>query len=206
VNIITKNRFSPDVEESRVYVFDVDIPVWIRDPRRPEDRTDLTGEELTALGADMWISVTELRQSNLKNGPKSRVRASRDYICARGHDYEWLSCGPILKSRIIRVMPFDGKVLYEQQTTQIIRSLDSTEPWVWSWSKQKWVLDSALTAIAEWRDIELHQARESRKRLAGEDLDEDPEPAPKRPKMLELTLVRPYFKVPNAHHITTSTT
>jgi hypothetical protein len=197
VEIITKNRFMPDTLESRDYVFDVDIPVWIRDPRRPDDRTDLTVDELTALGAEMWISVTELRNSNLKNGPKSRVKASRDYICAKGHDYEWLSCGPIVKSRIIRVMPFDGKVLYEQPTTQIIRSLDSTEPWVWSSDKKKWVLDAALTAIAEWRDVEAHKAREALKRSGGEDLDEDHEPAPKRPKMLEVTLVRPYIKLPS---------
>jgi hypothetical protein len=208
VKIITKNRFLPHTLESRDYVFDVDIPVWIRDPRRPDHRIDLTVDELTALGAEMWISVFELRDSNLKNGPKSRVKASRDYICAKGHDYEWLACGPIVKSRIIRVMPFDGKVLYKRPTTQIIRSLDSSEPWVWSSDKKKWVLDAALTSIAEWRDDEAHKAREARKRSRDEDLDDDDddEPAPKRPKMLEVTLVRPYFKLPIAHQSTTFTT
>jgi hypothetical protein len=199
VRIIKKERFKPDVIESVEHFFDVDIPVWIRDPRAPKDRSNLTVEQFEKLGADMWISITELRTSNLSNGPKSRVKASRDYICAQGHDYEWLCCGPIAKSFIMNVMPFDGKELYKKQTTKIIRSLDSTEPWVWSWDEKRWVLDAALINIAEWRDMEAHQAREALKRKADglDSLDNLDEGRPaKRGKMIELNIVRPYMNSP----------
>jgi hypothetical protein len=194
VKITTKmGRSTPDVVKSSDYFFDVDIPVWIRDPRKPADRSDLTVEQFEKWGVDMWISITELRRSNLSNGPKSRICTTRDYICAKGHDYEWLSCGPIAKSLIKDIVPFDGKVLYDGQTTKIIRSLDSTEPWIWSWNEKRWVLDAALTAIAEFRDMEAHQAREALKRKAdGPDAQDEKQPV-KRVKMIELTLVRPYM-------------
>jgi hypothetical protein len=195
VKIITKHRFGRYEIKSTEYDFDVDIPVWIRDPRKPEDRSDLTVSKLEELNTDMWISITEIRASNLNDGPKSRNKYNRDCICSKGHSYEWLACGTIPKSRIIRVMPFDGKVLYEHRTTQIIRSRDSTEPWVWSWDKLMWVLDSALTAIAEWRDMEAHQAREARKRrLEGAEGEEVQERPFKRIKPIELTIIRPYIK------------
>jgi hypothetical protein len=205
VDIITKRRLNSDLVESSYHFFDVDIPVWIRDPRRPEDRTDLTVEELTTLGTDMWTSISELRESNLKNGPKSRVKYSRDCICSKGHSYEWLACGVIPKSCIVRVMPYDGKVLYKSRTTQIIRSLDSSQPWVWSWDKEMWVLDSALTAIAEWRDVEAHQAREARKRIAeDEGISIDQEKPAKRAKLIELTIIRPYINFSTVRQYTTS--
>jgi hypothetical protein len=206
VNIVTKRKFHADSVESSDYFFDVDIPVWIRDPRRPADRADLTVEELTELGTDMWISITEIRNSNLKNGPKSRVKYSRDCICSKGHSYEWLACGVIPKSCIVRVMPYDGKVLYRSRTTRIIRSLDSTEPWVWSWEKKMWVLDSALTAIAEWRDMEAHEAREARKRITEEDEDIgiDQEKPAKRSRLIEFTIVRPYINFSTGRQNTTS--
>jgi len=193
VKIIKKHRFKVDVIEEKEYFFNVDIPVWIRDPRKPEDRSDLTVEQFEELGADMWISITELRGSNLSNGPKSRVKASRDYICAKGHDYEWLSCGPILKSHKMSVMPYDGKVLHTQRTTKIVRSLNSTDPWVWDWDEERWVLDAALTDIAEWRDLEAHNAREALKRKT-EGLNPETEEQPvKRMKAIKLKLVRPYL-------------
>jgi hypothetical protein len=197
VEIITKHRFQPDVEEKVDHFFHVDIPVWIRDPRKPEHRTDLTPEQFEELDADMWISIKELRASNLDNGPKSRVRSSRDYICAKGHDYEWLSCGAIAKTLIEKIMPFDGKVLHQHSSTKLIRSLDSTDPWVWSSDKDRWVLDAALTAIAEWRDLEAHQAREARKRKAEglDDADGDQVQPTKRVKMIEFNIVRPYMNL-----------
>jgi hypothetical protein len=194
VEIKTKHKLNPQTLSSRDYYFDVDIPVWIRDPRRPEDRTDLTVEALNELGADMWISITEIRESNLKDGPKSRVKYNRDCICSKGHTYEWLACGAIPESRVMRVMPYDGKTLYEEETTKIIRSLHSTEPWVWSWGKKMWVLDARLTAIAEWRDMELHQVHEKRKHSSDGDAGEELEPS-KRPRVIELAIVRPYFKL-----------
>ncbi|KAH4354169.1 hypothetical protein HBH99_257170 [Parastagonospora nodorum] len=91
------------------------------------------------------------------------------------------------------IVPFDGKVLHKRQTTKIIRSLDSTEPWIWSWNEKRWVLDAALTAIAEFRDMEAHQAREALKRKADGLSHEGEEQPVKRMKLIELTLVRPYM-------------
>jgi hypothetical protein len=195
VVITTKRKWHADLlVERKVHEFDVDIPVWICDPRKPKDRVDLSYEEFAKLNAEMWISIKELRQSNLKDGPKSRKKVHADYICAAGHSYEWLACGTIPKARVVSVMPFDGQTLFTERTTRIIRSLDSTEPWVWNWDQQRWVLDAALFRLAEWREAEMDEARKARKRVAGEAVEQEPSQPSKRPKLLEVTLVRPYLK------------
>jgi hypothetical protein len=129
VTVVTKRRFHDDVLETADNFFDVDTHVWIPDPRPVGKPFGLTVEGLAYMNMEMWLSITELQDSNL-NGPKSTISYLRDCICSRGHSHEWLACGTIPKSRIIRVMPFDVKALYRERTTKIIRSLDSTEPCV----------------------------------------------------------------------------
>ena len=83
-----------------------------------------------------------------------------------------------------------------QENHQIIRSLDSTEPWVYNWDKQMWILDAATAALAEMREEEVDRARQ-RKRMLENAVDEVgdvlEEPPAKRPKLLELTIIRPYL-------------
>lgn len=132
VKVVSQRELDqPDLEYFGEYEYDVDIPVWICDPRLPQDRTDLTEADFARLQLEMYISITEIRASNLKDGPTSRAQKPRNCICASGYSYVWLACGTIPRSRILRVMPFDRKTLHEKRTTQVIRSRDSTEPWVW---------------------------------------------------------------------------
>jgi hypothetical protein len=195
VKVVTKRKFQRELIKITDHKFIVNIPVWIRDPRRSDSRVNLSAEEFADLGAEMWISITELRKSNLRDGPKSTIKRPINYICADGHDYEWLACGAIPKACILHVMPFDGRELHTQQTTRIIKSIYSTEPWVWNWERTRWVLDSALFSIAEGRDAELQQARQVRKRGARDVVDQEPNHPSKRPKMIEVTLVRPYLNL-----------
>jgi hypothetical protein len=120
---------------------DVDIPVWIHKKARDQYGPTITSDQLKASGADMWTSITEIRGSNLKEeGPFGSVR--RDSICAKGHIYEWLSCGPISDSRIVDIWPWDGKRLHTVNSGRQIRSLaNSGQPWIWNKVKKMWVPD-----------------------------------------------------------------
>ena len=87
----------------------------------------------------MWISIAELRNSNLKMD--FAYESWHDIIAAKGHNYEWLACGFIPESCILKMMPYDGKTLYEEDPNRVIRSIKSAEPWVFGWTKRMWVLD-----------------------------------------------------------------
>lgn len=107
------------------------IPVWIHKKAVPEDQSPISFAQLAASGADMWLSITELRMSKLK------VPASR------GHDYEWLACGAIPKSRVSTVIPWDGNTLCFEQKAEPIRIKGSNGDWIWDWSQQMWLLEDA---------------------------------------------------------------
>ena len=120
---------------------DVDIPAWVHKKAREKYGNTIDPEQLTESGADMWVSITEIRLSNLKNsGPSGSIK--RDSICAKGHDYEWLSCGSISDDRIMNVWPWDGRKLHTRDPGRPIRSVaNSGQPWVWDMAKTMWVPD-----------------------------------------------------------------
>ena len=127
----------------------VDIPVWIHKKSMDEYGRIITPEQLKKSGADMWMSITELRKSNLKiGGPK--FSKTRDVICAQGHDYEWLCCGGILESRVTGVWPWDGKQSHMIDPGYPIRSVEhSGQPWVWDWNKKMWLPDLFSVSAAQ---------------------------------------------------------
>lgn len=193
VTISAKSLLRRDVtiEKFTLPTRDVNIPIWIRETAVPKDGSSITPEQLTKSGADMWVSITEIRRSDLKKGSSQYDRI--DSICAKGHDYEWLACGVIEKSLVTKVMPWDGKVLHENRKPTIIRSLSSTEPWVFNWDQQTWLLDPTLTALARYRDEEVKQMR---KRILDTDeaRGEEMHIGVKKPRLIELRIVRPYVK------------
>lgn len=86
----------------------VHIPVWVRDTARPADGSNITPQQLTTSGADMWVSVDEQRMSDIG------IR------CSTSHDKEWLCCGPVPLEHIDRVMPYDGKTVYGDKRREVV--------------------------------------------------------------------------------------
>lgn len=123
-------------------VRDVRIPVWIRKTARDPFGPVITPQDLAASGADMWLSIQEIRSSDLKElGPSRGI--NRDVICAKGHNYEWLCCGSIPKSSIMNVMPWDGKDYHISDPGYPIRSFENSgQSWVFNWNKSMWLPDS----------------------------------------------------------------
>lgn len=126
----------------------VNIPIWVSAHAMPADGSSITLEKFEAAGAELWMSITELRVSNLKDQPHGHDR--RRMMFADGHDYEWLALGRIPESRITRVMPWDGEELHEYPGSQTIFSKSSAEPWIYDKSIQTWRLDPTLFAQAKF--------------------------------------------------------
>ena len=148
VTVTTKKplRLEPDDVKKATKIHNITIPVWIRDKAVPKDRSAITPQQLEASGADMWLSITEIRMSDLKLVlPQIRYC---DTIAAKGHDYEWLACGFISKSTITHVMPWDGVRLHVIKDARIIHSINSPDPWVFDTSSRMWRYDPRLYRTA----------------------------------------------------------
>lgn len=94
------------------------FPVWIRKSAKPANGSSITVQQFIDSGADMNMSVPELRISDLV------VRASPR------RDHEWLSCGPIPMTAIGRIMPYDGRVVHHEKGNSIAQSRQSIETYV----------------------------------------------------------------------------
>ncbi|KAF2848718.1 hypothetical protein T440DRAFT_480772 [Plenodomus tracheiphilus IPT5] len=123
-------------------VHKIRIPVWIRSPAKPKDESSITAEQWHSSGTDLWISITEIRQSDFKK-VSPRVR-KWDTIAAKGHNYEWLAAGFIPKACITKVMPWDGLKLHVKPHDRIVRSVGSVDPWIFDWTTSMWRLDARL--------------------------------------------------------------
>ncbi|KAI4649862.1 uncharacterized protein J4E79_009708 [Alternaria viburni] len=146
VTVTTTRRWHPDVIETATKIHNIITPVWIRDTGVPKDRSAITSQQLAASGADMWLSISEIRASDMKIIlPKVR---RWDTICAKGHAYEWLACGFIRKEHVTRIMPWDGVRLHKEPDVRIIRSIDSPNPWIFDQNTSKWRLDPRLYRTA----------------------------------------------------------
>ena len=149
----------------------VDIPVWISSRAKPEDGSPITLEQLVQSGAEVWVSITELRASNLKSG--AQVHGPRRMIMAKGHDYEWLSLGSIPESRILKVYPFDGKILHMTEGPNTVWSRESPEPWIYDFKIQSWRLDPTLFNQAKYPEL-CSATSASNKRKRSDDGNEGP--------------------------------
>lgn len=143
--------------ESYVEFHDVAIPVWVRDSCIPSDRSAITRDEFESSGADLWISVTELRRSDLRN--VSQDLKFYEEILKKAHDYEWMCLGSIEKQYVTCVMPWDGKALHTEKRSRIVWSKSSPEKYVFDWSLRQWRLDPRLYALAVFRDRKARLVR-----------------------------------------------
>lgn len=143
----------------------VKIPVWIRQSAVPNDGSAITPKQLKASGAESWVSITELRRSDLRLvSKKTDLFAS---IMEKGHDYEWLCLGGILKAHVTHVMPFDGFKLHSELGSNIVWSKKSPAHYIYDREIQQWRLDSRLYALAVFRDWKAGVVRlEARKAKA----------------------------------------
>ena len=146
VTVKTKFPYHAEEIEEATKIHNIITPVWIRNTAVPDDLSAITSQQLAASGADMWLSITEIRASDMKIIlPKVHTY---DRICAKGHAYEWLACGSIAKSLITRVMPWDGVRLHRDPDVRIIRSIDSPNPWIFDQNTLMWRLDPRLYRTA----------------------------------------------------------
>lgn len=141
----------------------------------PKDGSAITRQQLKASGADLWVSITELRISDLRDLP--RGSSVYEGIMKKGHDYEWLCLGSIKKSLITRVMPWDGEVLHATEGTDIVWSKYSPEHYIYDWGIKQWRLDPELSvlAILRYRKIRLEQKlvkQKARKEAAAHQAEE----------------------------------
>lgn len=111
---------------------EVHIDAWIHEDALAayEDAGSMTLAQLEASPYEMWLSVSELRHSTPK------------IPATKGHSYEWLACGNILESRVLNVMPFDGKTLYKKDPGFDIRSSNGEHCWRYDWKTWTWLLDN----------------------------------------------------------------
>ena len=146
VAVRPETGFINRIIDSAWKVFKVVIPVWVRDIAKPANGDRVTFQELAESGADMYLSITEIRHSIL--AVVSPSIHQHDRIAAKGHDYEWLACGFIPKSQIIRHMPWDGRTLHISEGPIPVRSTDSADPWVFDWKTSMWILDPTRFEIS----------------------------------------------------------
>lgn len=106
----------------------VQIPAWVHETARPHDGSSISVAQLSRSEADIRLSITELRLSNLKVPAR------------KGNHYEWLACGAIPRSRIVRVMPYDGQQVHKKEGPRAVKSLKSTESWIFDWKMGIWRL------------------------------------------------------------------
>lgn len=166
ITIFGRGRLSK-VTEEYVEVHDVTLPAWIRDSARAAYGPVITSQQLKASGADLWVSIAELRCSDLRKLSKDTGLYAE--ILHKGHDYEWLCLGSIEKAHITCVMPWDGKTLHPSEGTRIVWSRSSPEQYVYNRELRQWRLDPKLYALAVFRDrkaeLQRREARRKRKEL-----------------------------------------
>jgi hypothetical protein len=147
----------------------VRIPAWVHKRAVPVDQSPISLEQLSASGSDIWLSIREIKMSNLK------VPASRSHW----YEHEWLAGGVIPKSRISEVWPYDGQRIHYAPSSYPVRSTGSSQPWVFDWQSRMWVLDlrelRKRGAVAE--EVENGQgdteSRSSKRRKVSDDQQDD---------------------------------
>ncbi|KAF1972593.1 hypothetical protein BU23DRAFT_568810 [Bimuria novae-zelandiae CBS 107.79] len=87
----------------------------------------MTLAQLEAANPEVWVSIMELRHCGLK------------LPIARSHNDEWLVGGVIPKTRIKKVIPYDGQKWHFEQGAEEVRCQPGKLPWLWNWQKLLWI-------------------------------------------------------------------
>ncbi|KAF3006065.1 hypothetical protein E8E13_010969 [Curvularia kusanoi] len=140
--IQTRGKYYGKDEVSSITTRKVAIPVWVSRSACPVDGSSIKAEQLMASHADLFVSIEELRHSNLVEGPDSHCK--RRTIHAHGHNYEWLALGRIREDRIVKVIPYDGRAFHMTKPSYTVRSEDATDNWVFDFGVELWRLESQM--------------------------------------------------------------
>ncbi|KAJ8109762.1 hypothetical protein OPT61_g7220 [Boeremia exigua] len=140
--IPTRDKYFAKTLHYSVTTRHIDMPVWVHRSARPADGSSVTLEQFKRSGAELFVSIKELRMSNVVRGPNNHSR--RRTITADGHNYEWLALGRIPESRIEKVIPFDGTTFHDVKPSGTVRSEDATDDWIYDFDMETWRLESEM--------------------------------------------------------------
>ena len=126
---ITKHKSGKQTENTTYVSRNIRIPIWVRQNPSLNRGVPVMLEDLIASGVEIWMSISEIRVSDM------RCSASR------GHSYEWLALGKISSSSILHIWPYDGKTLHKKEPSYTVYSINSAQPWIFSWEREMWVLN-----------------------------------------------------------------
>lgn len=121
---------SLEITNTKIQDLAAEIQAWIPAASVPKDGLPFSVDKYISDGAEMWMSIVELKKSNI------------GFECNIKHDNEWFSCGPIKMSQILDVLPFDGYAAHRHDGTrpgQKIISKRSTIRYKWNWDERKWI-------------------------------------------------------------------
>ncbi|KAH4287318.1 hypothetical protein HBI24_202190 [Parastagonospora nodorum] len=138
----------------------VRLPVWVRPEARPADGSPISFQQLEDSGTDMWVRGSEMAMKgpfDMQNGVGAE------------HDDEWLCCGPVPKSCIDGVFPFDGETLHLEKSCDMVESLMSIEKYLFDWDMSRWRHNPDIT---DWRPFRLEIVGDKRRHSVNND-DED---------------------------------
>ncbi|KAF2647515.1 hypothetical protein K491DRAFT_555675, partial [Lophiostoma macrostomum CBS 122681] len=124
VSVYEKGKIVP--ESTTKTTRQVLIPVFIRNTAVPDDLSPLDIDNFDPSKGDMWLSITELRHFDLKIG------------LGEGHDYEFIACGIVPKSRVTKIMPYDGYDLHYEPPNHTVWSRTNTRSWFFRYQDQMW--------------------------------------------------------------------
>jgi hypothetical protein len=120
----------------------VRIPIWVRPSARPADGSPISLQDLHDSGADMWVSGSEMSMS----GPYNMRWGASDK-----HDDEWLCCGPVPRSCITNVIPYDGETWHHEKSYEMVISQQSLEIFIFNFDKWQWEHNPDTTDFRPYR-------------------------------------------------------
>ncbi|OAL48615.1 hypothetical protein IQ07DRAFT_645398 [Pyrenochaeta sp. DS3sAY3a] len=150
-----------DVTQSATTKRRVHMPIYVNEETIPTDRSPIHLDQmLKKPGAEIWVSTTQLENSDVMRQPRRHGRNVR-VIGMPGQEYEWLTLGHIKESRIEYMMPYDGEMLHVRRGPKTVFSRHSHDDWVWDWDLNKgaWVQDKVLFALAKEQDQKEKSSR-----------------------------------------------
>ncbi|KAL6172163.1 hypothetical protein ACJQWK_02339 [Exserohilum turcicum] len=137
----------------------VEMPIWILDKvphsGNPEDRPSCELEDILQDGGILWLSLTELKESDLS------------LWASDAHMNEWLAVSSIPESIVTKSRPFDGAILHSEKSTEFVQARGSPEPFYWNFDQKRWEYVPNMTDYRPYREAKAGDKR----KLSDENLE-----------------------------------